>query len=87
MYELKNTSMVDIKKYFNIWRLAQKQRLTYTKARDFVNGNFMALTVEEAQLLIDAVNDSSRALCVELEDLKDKRRRYDNSERLETQRQ
>ena len=68
--------MVDIKKYFNIWRLAQKQRLTYTKARDFVNGNFMALTVEEAQLLIDAVNDSSNALCIELEDLKDKRRRY-----------
>ena len=53
MYELKNTGMVDVKKYFNIWRLAQKQGLPYTKARDFVNGNYRALTVEEAQLLID----------------------------------
>ena len=79
--------MADVKKYHNIWRLAQKQGLPYTKSRDFVNGNYRALTVEEAQLLIDAVNDSSRALCVELEDLKDKRRMSDESERLETQRQ
>ena len=68
--------MLDVKRYYNIWRLAQKQGLSYTKARDFVNGNYRALTVEEAQLLIDAVNDSSKALCIELEDLKDKRRRY-----------
>ena len=79
--------MADVKKYHNIWRLAQKQGLPYTKARDFVNGNFMALTAEEAQLLIDAVNESKSALCEELEWLKDKRRRYDNSEGLETQRQ
>ena len=75
--------MIEAKKYHNIWRLAQKQGLPYTNTRDFVNGNFRALTVDEATLLIDAINESSKVLCVELEELKDKRRRHDNSKGLE----
>ena len=69
--------MADIRKFFNIWLLSKNTGIKYMALRDFMNGNWRAITAEEIQIAIDAINSTSKSMCIELEDMKDKRMRHD----------